>query len=314
MYSHVVPMLLGSCEHRRRAEGEAVAGLIERQRMPVDHVVGVRLRQPFGEHVEALAAVPRAVDAALGVGAEGVPQDGGVGDVGIGRVDDQRADLTLLFPDVLPGLAGVQRLVDAVTRADVAADVGLAGAGVDHVGVGRGDGNGADRGNGLVVEDRLPVLVGAVVPRPRGEPGRAFGEQDCARVVEDVPAVGGEQARVERGRSLEEIEGAPPAAEVGGVVGGARVDFEARPGFSLEKVTDTFFALLQAALAGSVARDRLEEYADEWATRGVTAWDVWRRLPPKQRKQVLNLARKHGPKVASRALQARAKLKARRIK
>ena len=46
----------------------------------------------------------------------------------------------------------------------------------------------------------------------------------------------------------------------------------------------------------------------------LTAWDVWRRLPPKQRKQVLNLARKHGPKVASRALQARAKLKARRIK
>jgi hypothetical protein len=46
----------------------------------------------------------------------------------------------------------------------------------------------------------------------------------------------------------------------------------------------------------------------------LTAWDVWRRLPPKQRKQVLNLARKHGPKVASRALQARAKLKARRVK
>lgn len=45
------------------------------------------------------------------------------------------------------------------------------------------------------------------------------------------------------------------------VVDGARVDFEARPGFSLEKVTDTFFALLQAALAGGVARDRLEEYA-----------------------------------------------------
>ena len=46
----------------------------------------------------------------------------------------------------------------------------------------------------------------------------------------------------------------------------------------------------------------------------LTAWDVWRRLPPKQRKQVLNLARKHGPKVASRALQARAKIKARRVK
>jgi hypothetical protein len=34
----------------------------------------------------------------------------------------------------------------------------------------------------------------------------------------------------------------------------------------------------------------------------LTAWDLYRRLPPKQRKQVLDLARKHGPKVASNAL------------
>ena len=38
----------------------------------------------------------------------------------------------------------------------------------------------------------------------------------------------------------------------------------------------------------------------------LTAWDLWRRLPPKQRKQVLDLARKHGPKVAARVLKARA--------
>ena len=36
----------------------------------------------------------------------------------------------------------------------------------------------------------------------------------------------------------------------------------------------------------------------------ITLFDVWRRLPPKQRKQVLDLARKHGPKVASTALKA----------
>jgi amidase len=42
---------------------------------------------------------------------------------------------------------------------------------------------------------------------------------------------------------------------------GARVDHEARPAFTLEKVADTFFTLLQAALAGGVDRDRLEEYA-----------------------------------------------------
>ena len=44
----------------------------------------------------------------------------------------------------------------------------------------------------------------------------------------------------------------------------------------------------------------------------LTAWDIWRRLPPKQRKQVLDLARKHGPKVAARAMQAQARLRNRR--
>jgi hypothetical protein len=41
-------------------------------------------------------------------------------------------------------------------------------------------------------------------------------------------------------------------------------------------------------------------------------WDLWRRLPPKQRKQIMNLARKHGPKVAARVMQARANARARR--
>jgi hypothetical protein len=35
----------------------------------------------------------------------------------------------------------------------------------------------------------------------------------------------------------------------------------------------------------------------------LTLFDVWRRLPPKQRKQALALARKHGPKAASKLLQ-----------
>jgi len=42
---------------------------------------------------------------------------------------------------------------------------------------------------------------------------------------------------------------------------GVRVDYEARPEFTLEKVMETFFALLQAALAGGISRDRLEDYA-----------------------------------------------------
>jgi amidase len=42
---------------------------------------------------------------------------------------------------------------------------------------------------------------------------------------------------------------------------GARVDPDARPDFSLEKVTETFFALLQAALAGGTSREQIETYA-----------------------------------------------------
>lgn len=43
---------------------------------------------------------------------------------------------------------------------------------------------------------------------------------------------------------------------------GVRVNYDARPEFTLEKVVDTFFALLQAALAGGVANDRLDDYAN----------------------------------------------------
>ena len=35
----------------------------------------------------------------------------------------------------------------------------------------------------------------------------------------------------------------------------------------------------------------------------IAAWDVWRRLPPKQRKQAVAIARKHGPKVARQVAQ-----------
>jgi hypothetical protein len=44
----------------------------------------------------------------------------------------------------------------------------------------------------------------------------------------------------------------------------------------------------------------------------IALYDVWRRLPPKQRKQLLKLARKHGPKVAAKAFQLRRNLRARR--
>jgi hypothetical protein len=46
----------------------------------------------------------------------------------------------------------------------------------------------------------------------------------------------------------------------------------------------------------------------------LTAWDIWRRLPPKQRRQILDIARTHGPKVASRVMKATARARSRRPK
>jgi hypothetical protein len=37
----------------------------------------------------------------------------------------------------------------------------------------------------------------------------------------------------------------------------------------------------------------------------LTAWDLWRRIPKKQRRQIGRQVRKHGPKVAKRAVQYR---------
>jgi len=36
----------------------------------------------------------------------------------------------------------------------------------------------------------------------------------------------------------------------------------------------------------------------------LTLWDVWRRLPPKQRRWVMRQARAHGPRIAKQAVDA----------
>lgn len=40
-----------------------------------------------------------------------------------------------------------------------------------------------------------------------------------------------------------------------------------------------------------------------WALT-IAAWDIWRRLPPQQRRELMRLARKHGPTLATRAAKA----------
>jgi hypothetical protein len=36
----------------------------------------------------------------------------------------------------------------------------------------------------------------------------------------------------------------------------------------------------------------------------LTAWDIWRRIPPRHRKTIVKQARKHGPRIAARMIQA----------
>jgi hypothetical protein len=43
----------------------------------------------------------------------------------------------------------------------------------------------------------------------------------------------------------------------------------------------------------------------------LTAWDLWRRLPPRQRRMIVEQARKHGPRLASAAA-AKGRKRARR--
>jgi hypothetical protein len=44
----------------------------------------------------------------------------------------------------------------------------------------------------------------------------------------------------------------------------------------------------------------------------LTLWDVWRRLPPKQRKWVAKQARAHGPRIAKQALEIQKKRRPKR--
>ena len=45
----------------------------------------------------------------------------------------------------------------------------------------------------------------------------------------------------------------------------------------------------------------------------ITLYDVWRRLPPKQRKLALQLARKHGPRAASKLIQLQRSRRGRKL-
>ena len=146
-------------------------------------------------------------------------------DVGVGRVHaDLRDVLRVSQADLRPRLAGIGRLVDAVARRDVAADLGLARADVDDVGVRGGDGDGTDRRTGdLIVGDRLPghAAVGGLPETAAGgaevvlerAPGAARdGDRSAAALRPDAAP----PQRAERPGALVDGRAAPAALRENG--------------------------------------------------------------------------------------------------
>ena len=113
----------------------------------VDREVDAAGRCAAGEDfLPGLAAVLRAEDAALGVRAVRVAERRDERGVGIARIDPDLSDVPgVREAEVRPGLTAVGRAVHPVAVRDVAADAGLAHAGVDDVRVRGRDRDGADR-------------------------------------------------------------------------------------------------------------------------------------------------------------------------
>ncbi len=106
------------------------------------------------------AAVGAFVDAALFVRSPQIAERRDVHDVGIGGVDHDAADVvSLLEAQVRPGNAGIHRFVDAIAPRRALAIVGLAGADVENRRVGWREGEVADRGVRLIIEDGLPGVA-----------------------------------------------------------------------------------------------------------------------------------------------------------
>src|SRR6185369_17753158 len=95
--------------------------------------------------------------AALRILAPGVAQRSDPGDVRIRRIEDDAADvLGGVEPEVGPGAPGVDGTINTVAHADRVVQIPFAGAGPDDHGIRLEDGERTDRGDRLLVEERLP--------------------------------------------------------------------------------------------------------------------------------------------------------------
>ena len=215
------PALPAPREHRPGCALELVGRGIEDARVRRVHREVVRARRVVDEEhlLPALPAVRGPEDPALGVRPEGVADRRDVDAVRVARVHDDIGDLVrLLEPEGLPAAPGVGGAVHPRTEGEVLAELGFAAAHVDHVGIARGDGDGAHGGEvALPVGEVLPGEAAvrrapdAAVHRPHVEQERLVqipdhGVHAPAAVGTDVPpsqrlqgAVGGARRGVQRG-------------------------------------------------------------------------------------------------------------------
>src|SRR5260370_40621378 len=104
--------------------------------------------------------------------------DGNEHAIRIFGIDEDCGDLLRIAEtEVLPGPSGISRFVDAVAGGEVRALQPFAAAYVDDVGIGRRNGDGADRARVLIVEDRLPGAA-----RVRGLPYAAVNPRHVQNI------------------------------------------------------------------------------------------------------------------------------------
>ena len=127
---------------------------VHRESRAADVVAGAEHALPV------LAAIRRPENAAFRLGPCHATEYAREDDVGVGRMDDDSADAAGFWQaHVGPGPARVRRLVDAIAHhIAVADDPRLAGARPDDARIGRRHRECADRGDGLLVENRRPAI------------------------------------------------------------------------------------------------------------------------------------------------------------
>ena len=104
-----------------------------------------------------LAAVRRAINAALGVRAVGMPEHGGKHVVRVAGINGERRNLLAVAEaQMRPGLAAIGGFINAVAHREVRPLQAFAGRDVNSIRVGRRDGDGSNRLRGLLVEDGRP--------------------------------------------------------------------------------------------------------------------------------------------------------------